>query len=108
MSVAASWSLNSPKERAPTERQKRVTDGWLTPARRASSAMVRRVAASKSWRTVSATRRSAGLSSASTRSMRETMSMVEGAPASDPRGARRGVSLTSGDVMAPEIAAGAA
>ena len=29
----ASWILNSPKEREPTERQKRVTVGWLTPAR---------------------------------------------------------------------------
>ena len=53
-------------ERAqPTERQKRLIVGWLTPALSASSAMVIRVAASKSARTASATCRSAGDSSAS-------------------------------------------
>jgi hypothetical protein len=39
-------NLNSPNEPQPTERQKRVTLGWLTPARFARSPIVMRVVAS--------------------------------------------------------------
>ena len=43
-SVVASRTFNSLNEAQPTVRQKRVTLGWLTPARRASSPMLSKVA----------------------------------------------------------------
>jgi len=45
-SVVAGRTLKSPKEAHPIERQKRVTLGWLTPARSARSPIVMCVVAS--------------------------------------------------------------
>jgi hypothetical protein len=58
----------------PSARQKRVTEGSLTRARRASSAMLAWVANPGSASTASATRCSDGRSEASIRRRRETMS----------------------------------
>jgi len=90
VSVAASCSLNLAENEGEPPSGRTVTERLADAGAAASSAMVRRVAArspADGFRDATL----GGLSAASTRSMRETMSIVEGAPGSDARSVRRGV-----------------